>query len=96
MKKKDQDQAVEVPEAPEPAPPPESASPTPAPPEPTPAPPEPTPVDDASKVIAQIQAEPDYVHQSAEHLEVLAVRHLVEKLGWDLRRAEVAVRSRLF
>lgn len=65
-------------------------------PEPTPAPPEPVPISDVSKVIAQIQTEPGYVPQSAEHLEVRAVRKLVDELGWDLRRAEVAVRSHLF
>lgn len=64
--------------------------------EPTPAPPEPTPINEVSKVIAEIQTEPGYVHQSAEHLEFKAVRKLVDELGWDLRRAEVAVRAHLF
>lgn len=91
----DTDTVVAAP-APEPVSPEPSQDAVKAMPEPTPAPPEPTPITEVHKVIAQIQTEPGYQHQTAEHLEVSAVRKLVDELGWDLRRAEAVVRAHLY
>lgn len=98
MKSKSTDpEPMPIPEpAPAAEPIPAVQEPQPAPPEPTPAPPEPEPIDHVAQAIASVQTDPEYVHRSAEHLEVRAIRKLVEELGWEIRRAEVAVRARLY
>jgi hypothetical protein len=45
--------------------------------------------------ITSVQAEPDYVHQSAEHLENRVIAKLVE-WGHDVDAATRAVRARLY
>jgi hypothetical protein len=53
------------------------------------------PMDDVQKAIFAVQQEPGYQHTSAEHLEVRAVRKLVEG-GYDEVTAERYVRARLY
>jgi hypothetical protein len=67
----------------------------PAPPAPTPAPPQPTAIDTVNKAIAEVQADPEFKHYSVEHLEVAAIRKLVE-WGWGEERAREGVQDRLY
>jgi hypothetical protein len=53
------------------------------------------PEDLVAKAIAEVQADKDYVHTSAEHLEVRVVRKLLE-WGYDVTKAEYDVRMRLY
>lgn len=53
------------------------------------------PEDLVAKAIAEVQADKDFVHVSAEHLEVLVVRKLLE-WGYDIAKAEHDVRTRLY
>lgn len=48
-----------------------------------------------AKAIAEVQADEDFVHTSAEHLEVRVVRKLLE-WGYDITKAEYDVRMRLY
>jgi hypothetical protein len=55
----------------------------------------PADADHVALAIAEVQAEDGFRHLSAEHLEVAVVRKLLQ-WGYDLAKAEHAVRTRLY
>ena len=67
----------------------------PAPGEPTPAPPKPVDIDTVNKAIAEVHADPEFHMFSVEHLEVAAIRKLVDS-GVDEQQAREAVQERLY
>ena len=53
------------------------------------------PADPVSRAIAEVQADKDFVHRSAEHLEIRVVRKLLV-WGYEITKAEYDARMRLY